>query len=130
MGFQRLDEDEPCEVDVKSGNAVIFNGGLHKHAVLGIVKDTAPEWWKYPFSRVVFLMRDSRQSYKAFRQKVKRQQAAIEGGKLAAKIALEKFGLGAKPEAEAENENDGIEEDSQVVDPWWVTEDIDNNNLA
>jgi quinol monooxygenase YgiN len=57
MGFRRHDTDAPTEVTIPSGHAVLFHGGLHQHAVLGIVNDTAPAWWKYPFSRVVFLMR-------------------------------------------------------------------------
>jgi hypothetical protein len=43
-------------------------GALHRHAVLGIAADTAPPWFvqhSLPFARAVFLMRDTRVSYKA-----------------------------------------------------------------
>lgn len=125
MGFQREDDDEPCIVDVESGNAVIFNGGLHKHAVLGIIEGTAPEWWKYPFSRVVFLMRDYRQSYRSFRRKVQRQEAAVAGGKKAAEIAAAKFGLKAE---ESDEESNDEEKEESKDEPWWVTEKISEDH--
>jgi len=121
MGFQRLEDDEPVVVEIESGNAVIFNGGLHKHAVLGIIEETAPGWWKYPFSRVVFLMRDFRQSNKAYRRKLKRQEAAIEGGKMAAKVAASLLHI----EDVENNDEEGKEGEDEEV-PWWITEEIDN----
>lgn len=121
MGFQREDNDEPCVVDVESGNAVIFNGGLHKHAVLGIVDGTAPDWWGYPFSRVVFLMRDFRQSYKSYKKKIQRQEAAISGGKQAAEIAAAKFGFEGGAHEEVWDK-DGDDK------PWWVTEGLGGNS--
>lgn len=105
MGFRRHDSDEATEVTIPSGHAVLFNGALHQHAVLGIVNNTAPNWWKYPFSRVVFLMRDSRQSFAAQKRKQKRQQAALEGGRQAASIAAAKFNLGGEEEESEEKIN-------------------------
>lgn len=91
MGFQRHDHTAKFTVCIKSGNAVIFNGALHSHAVLSITEGTSPSWWKYPFSRAVFLMRDSRQSLAARRRRDARRQAALEGGKKAAAIAAAKL---------------------------------------
>lgn len=90
MGFQRHDDSEKFTVTIPSGSAVIFNGALHSHAVLGIVEGTAPGWWKYPFARIVYLMRDSRQSLAARRRRDERRAAALRGGREAAAKAAQK----------------------------------------
>ncbi len=87
MGFQRHDHTQKFTVCIPSGSAVVFNGALHSHAVLGITEGTAPIWWRYPFSRVVFLMRDSRQSLAARRRRDARRLAALQAGKEAATVA-------------------------------------------
>ena len=87
MGFRRHEDSEEVTVRVASGEAVVFNGALHSHAVLSISEGTAPDWWKYPFARAVFLMRDYRQSLKAEKRKEARRKAALEAGKAAAEIA-------------------------------------------
>jgi hypothetical protein len=84
MGFQRSDTSDKFTLIIPSGDAVIFNGALHSHAVLGITEGTAPAWWKYPFARIVFLMRDSRQSVAARRRRDERRAAALRGAKEAA----------------------------------------------
>lgn len=99
MGFQRHDHTEKFEVRIPSGSAVIFNGALHSHAVLGIVEGTAPAWWKYPFARIVFLMRDGRQSIAARRRRDERRQAALKGAKEAAAKAAQKMQVAAHAES-------------------------------
>lgn len=96
MGFQRYDTSEKFTLTIPSGDAVIFNGALHSHAVLGIDEGTAPAWWRYPFSRVVFLMRDSRQSLAARRRRDERRAAALRGGKEAAAKAAMRLAAVAK----------------------------------
>lgn len=88
MGFRLHDDDPALELLVPSGSACVFNGALHMHAVLGIVPDTAPPWWRAlpepRYSRAVFLMRDSRQSYRAQQRKARRVAAAAAGAREAA----------------------------------------------
>eukprot|EP01113_Clastostelium_recurvatum_P046289 TRINITY_DN8094_c0_g1_i3.p1 TRINITY_DN8094_c0_g1~~TRINITY_DN8094_c0_g1_i3.p1 ORF type:complete len:271 (-),score=46.95 TRINITY_DN8094_c0_g1_i3:95-907(-) len=91
MGFRRHDDQDSTEVTIPSGGAVLFNGALHQHAVLDIVEGTAPLWWSYPFARVVFLMRDARQSFQAHKRRQKRREAALQGGKEAAAVAAERM---------------------------------------
>jgi len=93
MGFQRHDHSPKFTVCIPSGSAVIFNGALHSHAVLSITEGTQPSWWKYPFSRVVFLMRDSRQSLAARKRRDARRKAALEGAKQVVAIAAERYKL-------------------------------------
>lgn len=95
MGFQRHDNTEKFTLTIPSGDAVIFNGALHSHAVLGIKEGTAPSWWKYPFARIVFLMRDARQSLQARRRRDQRREAARKGAKEAAAIAAQRLDVAA-----------------------------------
>ncbi|ELR20323.1 uncharacterized protein ACA1_184760 [Acanthamoeba castellanii str. Neff] len=93
MGFHRHDDQDPVELTVPSGDAVLFNGALHSHAVLGIGEaESAPGWWAYPFARAVFLMRDARQTISARRRQQARRAAAVEGGKEAAALAAARLG--------------------------------------
>ena len=93
MGFHRHDDQDPVELTVPSGDAVLFNGALHSHAVLGIGNaESAPGWWAYPFARAVFLMRDARQTISARRRQQARRAAAVEGGKEAAALAAARLG--------------------------------------
>jgi hypothetical protein len=92
MGFHRHDDQDPVELTVPSGDAVLFNGALHSHAVLGINEaSSAPSWWDYPFARAVFLMRDARQTISARRRQQTRRAAAGEAGKEAAAMAAQRL---------------------------------------
>jgi hypothetical protein len=106
MGFHRHDNQDPVELTVPSGDAVLFNGALHSHAVLGIGEaESAPGWWAYPFARAVFLMRDARQTIGARKRHQARRAAAAEGAKEAAAVAAERFGVN-------EDDEDDVEEES------------------
>ncbi len=125
MGFQRHDDDvDHIEIDVPSGSAVLFNGALHRHAVLALMDHTAPPWWDFPFARAVFLLRDTRQSHRAMKRKQARDAAGRAAGLCAAQIALSKFQQpeisdeksdgSAEKGKEEEGEFEGVDEHEMV----------------